>query len=102
MLQTILLGSWIADLVVPIMVFSIPLSAIIGNYYIKALKLKSQNKDLSPSITNEQMQKLQQLENINERVKNLESIITSLDKEILNLKEFDDAQRVKELGEKLK
>ncbi len=101
MFYTILLSGW-ADIIVPMMIFSVPLSAIIGSYYIKALKLRNEMRGLPPAIDEEQMAKLRQLENINERVKNLESIITSLDKEILHLKEFDDAQRVKELGDKLK
>ncbi len=101
MFCSILLAGW-ASIIVPMMIFSIPLSAIIGNYYIKALKLRQGMQGKLPAISDEQMEKLKKLENLDERVKNLESIITSLDRQILSLKEFDDAQKVKELGEKLK
>ena len=61
------------------MVLSIPLSAVIGHYYLKVLKLKQES-----GIKQEDIQflkeKLAENEELKERVKNLEEIITDLDK----------------------
>ncbi|TAE70611.1 MAG: hypothetical protein EAZ85_11710 [Bacteroidetes bacterium] len=91
------------DVIAPIMIFSIPISAILGSFYYKLQKLKIQNRvGLAPEDLDLLRQSLAESKNMNERVKNLETIITSLDKEILALKAEDDAQRVKTLAEKVK
>ncbi len=91
------------EIIAPIMIFSIPISAILGSYYYKLQKLKIQNKiGLAPEDLDLLRQSLAEGKNLNERVKNLETIITSLDKEILALKADDDSQRVKTLAEKVK
>jgi hypothetical protein len=86
-----------------LIVFSIPLSAIIGSFYLKSQKLKLQNKS---GLANEDLlllkRSLESNQNVQERLQNLETIITSLDKEILALKTQDDALRVKEIASEIK
>ncbi|MDX2304426.1 MAG: hypothetical protein NW226_16590 [Microscillaceae bacterium] len=90
-----------------VLVFLIPITAIIGGFYITALKIKVRQ---NPSISDDEKRVIATVihenQEIKERLSNLESIITSMDKEILMLKSADDAQinqqRVKELSEKMK
>jgi hypothetical protein len=64
-------------------IMAVPLSAIIGSYYYKIKKLEIQNKGTMPT---EERQLLKQLmvQNIElkERVQNLETIVTELDRAI--------------------
>ena len=85
----------------------IPISAIVGAFYISALKIKAK---MNPGITDDEKRAIAAVMNendeIKERLANLESIITSMDKEILQLKAADETQvnqeAVKELSEKMK
>jgi hypothetical protein len=86
-----------------IMVFSIPLSVIISIYKYKLQKLKLQGA--KESISKEDIgllkEALAQNNELQERVKNLETIITSLDSEILSLKAQDDAIRIRQIASQL-
>lgn len=92
------------EVIAPIMIFSIPISAILGSFYYKLQKLKVENKlGLAPEDLDLLRQSLAESKNMNERVKNLETIITSLDKEILTLKAAEnEAENVKKLAENVK
>jgi hypothetical protein len=91
------------EVIIPIMIFLIPISAILGRFYYKVQKLKMGHKaGLSAKDLALLHNTLEQNKNLNERVKNLETIITSLDKEILALKAQDDAESVKKIAEKIK
>lgn len=94
--------------IVPIMIFSIPLAAVIGSYAIKYKKLLLDQG----GITNEDKLKIDKILNENQqlrgRVENLESIVTTFDKELLMLKASDDNEtekiqkQISELAQKLK
>ncbi len=66
-------------------IMSVPLSAIIGNYYYKTKKLELQNGG-GTGVPSEERQLLKQLlaQNLElkERVQNLEIIVTELDRAI--------------------
>ncbi len=68
-----------------LIIMSVPLSAIIGSYYLKTEKLKLQSGE-TKSIPTEERQLLKQLlaQNLElkERVQNLETIVTDLDRAI--------------------
>lgn len=94
--------------IVPIMIFSIPLAAVICSYAIKYKKLLLDQGGL----TNEDKLKIDKIVNENQqlrgRVENLESIVTTFDKELLMLKASDDNEtekiqkQISELAQKLK
>ncbi len=69
-----------------VMVFMIPISAIVGGFYLSSLKIKA--KMLSGNLSNEEKQILIQVSNENKELKkrlaNLEDIVTSLDQESLD------------------
>jgi hypothetical protein len=69
-----------------VMVFMIPISAIVGGVYLSSLKIKA--KMLSGNLSNEEKQILIQVSNENKELKkrlaNLEDIVTSLDQESLD------------------
>lgn len=60
-------------------VMSIPLSAIIGHFYLSALKIR-QGQGLEKEDIRFIKEKLAENEDLKQRVKNLEEIITDLDK----------------------
>ena len=88
-----------------VLVFLIPISAIVGGFYYKIQKLKLQNGGMNPQnmLTNDELRQIRESLNqnrqLNERVQNLETIVTSLDKE--SSLRVDDATRVKEMINKL-
>lgn len=94
--------------IVTFIVMSIPLSAIIGSYFMKYKKMQLDQGGL----TNEDKLKIDKIVNENqqlrERVGNLESIVTTFDKELLMLKVADDNEtdkiqkQILELAQKLK
>lgn len=94
--------------IVTFIVMSIPLSAIIGSYVMKYKKMELDKGGL----TNEDKLKIDKIVNENqqlrERVGNLESIVTTFDKELLMLKASDDNEtdkiqkQIAELSQKLK
>jgi hypothetical protein len=88
----------------------IPLSAIFGGFYLAALKLKANIKaNAGHGLSSDDKQllghALKENEEIKNRLKNLEAIITSMDKELLALKAADDSEmnqkRVQEISEKM-
>lgn len=83
-----------------IMVFLVPITAIAGHYFYRAQKLKA-----SGQLTGEERKMLSHMIHENEdlrgRVENLESIITGLDKELLQLKANEDAKEVENRVRKL-
>ena len=94
--------------IIPMMIFAIPLAAVIGSYFIKYKKLMLDQGGL----TNEDKLKIDKILNENQqlrgRVENLESIVTTFDKELLMLKASDDNEtekiqkQISELAQKLK
>ncbi|MCU0446337.1 MAG: hypothetical protein MUE85_15630 [Microscillaceae bacterium] len=90
--------------IIPMMVLSIPLAAVIGTFYLKAQKLKLGQGGMSNDDAQLVKRALLENQDLKQRVGNLEAIITSMDKEILALKasETDDQRRVQELSDKLK
>ncbi|MCU0390191.1 MAG: hypothetical protein MUE81_03665 [Thermoflexibacter sp.] len=84
-----------------LMVFSIPLSAIIGGFYfnIQKLKLKQGGSKLSEEEVKLLKETLSQNQQLTERVSNLETVIMNLDQELTLLKGYDiDSIKVKELA----
>ena len=91
-----------------VMALSIPLSAIIGAYILKYKRMQLDKGGL----TNEDKLKIDKILNENQqlrgRVENLESIVTTFDKELLMLKTADDNEtdkiqkQISELAQKLK
>lgn len=86
------------EVIAPIMIFSIPLAAVIGSFYYKIQKLKLE-KGGGASMTDEERLLVKRLINDNvemrDRVENLEAIITSLDKELLQFKALNDSEATK-------
>ena len=66
------------DMIPVIMVFSIPLAAILGGYYVKLQKMKLENGDNSEvgELKKQLGYLLAENEEIKERIKNLEYIAT--------------------------
>lgn len=89
-----------------VLIFLIPISAIVGAYYYKIQKLKLESGGMNPqnALTNDELRRiretLDQNKQLQERVQNLETIITSLDREI-PISKIDDASRVKDMINKL-
>ena len=71
------------DVILPLAIFSIPLAAIIGNYYLKVQKLK-----LGGNLSREDVlllkKTIEENQDLRKRVENLEDIITSLDTNLLD------------------
>jgi hypothetical protein len=82
------------EVIVPMMIFSIPLSAVIGSYYHKIQKLKLEK---GGQMGEREMRFLQQtyLENqeMKQRIANLEEIVTSLDRDSLAFKNLENTHR---------
>lgn len=78
----------LVGLVAIVMTMSIPLSAIIGSYYIKIKKLKAQG-----GLSEDDMQRIQGVlrenKDLKERVNNLETIVTEMDAQLRQLPEAD-------------
>ncbi|HAS42783.1 MAG TPA: hypothetical protein DCS93_20040 [Microscillaceae bacterium] len=78
-----------------VMVFLVPITGIAGFVYLRAQKLKA-----GQALTGEEREMLSHAlhenENLKNRVENLESIITGLDKELLQIKANDDAKEVED------
>jgi hypothetical protein len=97
------MGFWEAvlrpEVIAPFMVFSIPLAAIIGSFYYKIQKMKLEKGGGGSSMTDEERLLVKRLINDNvemrDRVENLEAIITSLDKELLQFKALNDSEATK-------
>ncbi len=91
---------------IPIFALMIPISAIVGGYWVKIKKMELEKNSLSPETTQKLQRVLEQNEQLRQRVENLEAIITSLDKELLALRPLDDAaenqQKVQYIVNKLK
>lgn len=91
------------------LVFLIPITAIVGSIYASLKKAELKAKAEAGLNAEEKKMFLQLLQNnkeVNERLSNLESIITSLDKDLLALRPKNDheenKQKVKEISERLK
>ncbi len=69
-----------------VMVFMIPISAIVGGVYLSSLKVKA--KMMTSSLNNEERkmlgQVMQENQELKERLANLEDIVTSIDQEALD------------------
>ena len=96
-------------IIIPIMIFMIPIIAIISGTYIKNQELKLKNMEQSPLDKETILQLKQAVEDneaLQERVKNLEYIITSMDESILQLhaadRMDDAADKVTKLADKIK
>lgn len=70
----------LVPLVATLMIFGIPLSAIIGSYYLKAKKLAMQK---NTKLTNDDEKKIKMLlaenDNLRHRIENLEEIVSDVD-----------------------
>lgn len=86
------------------LVFLIPITAIVGGIYasIKKAELKAKER---AGLSSEEKEMFKQLlyrnQEIDKRLENLESIITSLDKDLLALKPSDDSQENKKKVEQI-
>ncbi len=90
-----------------VLVFLIPLSAIIGGFYLTSLKIKAkQNPGLSSEDKKMLAGMIRDNADMKDRLENLEAIITSIDQDLLTLKasenEDNNQERVKQLSDKLK
>ncbi|MGF1534514.1 MAG: hypothetical protein ACFCUI_12485 [Bernardetiaceae bacterium] len=72
----------IVGLVAIVMTFSIPLSAIVGSYYLKIKKLNTQ---ADPKSLKRLEVALAENEELRQRVENLETIVTELDSQVRQL-----------------
>ncbi len=95
-------------MLVAIIALMIPIVAILSGTWIKAEKMKADRQKLNP-VDRETILKLnqavQQNDELKERVKNLEYIITSMDESILALHAVDrdeSKDKVAQLAEKIK
>ncbi len=73
-------------LVAIVMTFSIPLSAILGSYYLKAKKLKA-NSGLSDKEYQALKAALEKNEELQRRLQNLEIIVEDLNEQVKQLPE---------------
>ncbi|GAB4408930.1 MAG: hypothetical protein OHK0053_35690 [Microscillaceae bacterium] len=93
-----------------VIVFFVPISAIIGGFYLASLKVRA--KMMENSLGNADLALLnkvsQENSEIKERLQNLEAIVTTLDKDLLMLSKgqpdfsAEDADKIKALAKKLK
>lgn len=94
------------EILIPMMIFSIPIIAILGHYYLKAKKMDDDKQGMSNKDLDILKQVSKENEVLKQRVENLEQIITSLDKDLLALKPHNNnddlAKQVAELVKKLK
>lgn len=83
-----------------VMVFMVPITAIAGHYFYRAQKLKAEGQ-----ISGEERKMLSHVvhenENLRERVESLESIITGLDKELLQITANESAKEIEDKVRKL-
>ena len=96
------------DAIIILIVMFIPLSAVIGSYFLKYKRMQLDRDGL----TNEDKLKIDEIlvenQQLRGRVENLESIVTTFDKELLMLKASDDNEtekiqkQIAELSQKLK
>jgi phage shock protein B len=90
-----------------VIIFIIPIVAIIGAYIVKIIKIRSEsNQGLSSEDKKRLDMLVAQNADMQERVENLETIITSLDKELLalqptQLNNYQIQKKVEELANKL-
>lgn len=84
-------------------VFSIPVSGIwaIYKYKIEQLRFKKSTEGLNSGEITLLKATLTHNKQLEERVKNLETIITSLDSEMNILKSQDDTERVRQIVSKI-
>ncbi len=85
----------------------IPITAIVGGFYLAALKIKAKNqKQIGPEERHMLAQTLRDNQEIKERLGNLEAIITSIDKDLLQLNGLEtseeDKKKIKALAEQLR
>lgn len=91
-----------------VIVFMIPLSAIIGGFYLASIKAKAKLNAAGLSKEDRQLMAsvLRENKDVKNRLENLESIITSMDKELLTLRASNDAEvnqeRVKRIATQMK
>jgi hypothetical protein len=70
-------------LIIPMMIFAIPLSAIIGTFYFKIQKLKLEKGGAMSSDEKQLLYKTyQENQELKRRVADLEAIVTSLDNQL--------------------
>lgn len=93
-------------IITSVLVFSIPLVAIIGRYYIKIKQMELEKGGVSEKDRKNIDFLLQENELLRRRVENLEQIITSIEPDLLSLrplqKENNLQKQVEELARKLK
>ncbi|NJL14515.1 MAG: hypothetical protein HC913_16925 [Microscillaceae bacterium] len=93
-----------------VIVFFVPISAIVGGIYLASLRIKAKMMENSLSNADVALLKKVSQENneIKERLQNLEAIVTTLDKDLLLLGKSqpdlsaEDADKIKALAKKLK
>lgn len=83
-----------------VMVFLVPITAIAGHYFYRAQKLKTEHQ-LSGEERKMLSHAIAENENLRDRVENLESIITGLDKELIQIKASENAKDVEDKVRKL-
>jgi len=95
-------------MIIAIIALMIPIVAILSGVWLNAEKLKAEHPQLNP-IDEQTILKLnkavEQNDELRERVKNLEYIITSMDESILALHAVDrddSKEKVAQLAEKIK
>ncbi|PKQ68274.1 Phage shock protein B [Raineya orbicola] len=93
-------------IITSVLVFSIPLVAIIGGYYVKLRRMELEKGGVSEKDRKNIDFLLQENERLRQRVENLEQIITSIEPDLLSLrplqKENDLQKQVEELARKLR
>jgi hypothetical protein len=86
--------------IIPLSVMAIPISAIIGHYYLKIQKLKlSRGAGLTPEQALYIQRTYAENQELKERVANLETIITGLDKDLLGYHSPEFDSKAKNLSE---
>jgi uncharacterized protein YlxW (UPF0749 family) len=69
-------------LIIPMMILAIPLSAVIGAFYLKIQKLKLEKGGMSPDEKQLLYKTYQENQDLKKRVADLESTVTSLDNQL--------------------
>lgn len=69
-----------------LMVFSIPLAAIVGSFYLKAQKLKLQAGGIKQEDVLLLKKTISENQDLKKRVENLEAIVTAIDKDVIDFK----------------
>ena len=86
------------EVLIVMTVMAVPISAIISHTVLKSRKIASQVDSKLGKLVDELHS---QNTNLNERVENLETIVTSVDWERLQMKSTSDADEVRKLAEEL-